>query len=206
MSLVVMIKGKEKTYLFSDNCQYLGGTILIKDAPRQFPIQKLKNFVIGYYGSSTVFSKLVKTFEFDSFPEPLTKSFLMRHFYMDFLDFLTKETKCDYKNEAITDSDFGIMILGKNYAFDIGPENLYEVRDMNLYGDDRIASSIYDNYSKEMPEEELIRLIMKKSVEYAYKTSYPFLLVTNSDLNHISVFNMHGTTSTLELKEMWRKE
>lgn len=206
MSMVVMIKGKEKTYMFSDNCQYLDSTILVKNAPRQFPIQKFKNFIIGYYGSSAVFSKLVKAFDFDSFPEPLTKAYLMRCFYMDYLDFLTNETNCDYENEALIDSDFGIMIMGKNYAFDIGAENLYELRDMNLYGDDRIASCIYDNYSKDLSEEDLIKLIMFKSVEYAYKTSYPFVLVDSSNLGRLTIINKDGGSCIMELNEMWRKE
>lgn len=206
MPLVVAMKGKEKTYLFADNCQYVGGSVLVKEAPRQFCLQRFKNFVIGYYGSSTYFFKLATSFDFDSFPEPLTKGYLMRNFYGKFLDFLVKETKCTFDNNGITNSDFSIMILGKDYAFDIGVEYLYEVRNINACGDDRLAFNMHIALKDKMPEEELVKVIMEKSAKYSYRTSYPFIMVDNTDLDHYIIVNKDGSKKKEKFIQYWGKK
>lgn len=206
MPLVVAIKGIEKTYLFTDNCQYLGGSVLVKEAPRQFALQKFNNFVIGYYGSSTYFFKLAQAFDFDSFPEPLTKGYLMRNFYAKFLEFLVKETKCTFDTNALTNSDFGIMILGKDYAFDIGSEYLYQVRTINACGDDRLAFQLHSSFKDKMSEEELIKVIMEKSAKYAYRTSYPYIMVDSSDLDHYVIVSKDGKKKKEKFIQYWGKK
>ena len=206
MPVVVMIKGKDKTYLFTDNCQYLSSAKLIKKAPRQYHIQKFKNFVLAYNGDAPVFSKFIKQFDIDSFPESLTKSYLMRHFYMDFLNFLADETDAKLENGSLMDSPFGIMIMGKNYAFDIGDEYLYEVDECNAMGDDKLVFNLYEDFKDKYSDEEMIKLIMDKCDKYGYSISYPYIMVTNDDLDHLKVIQRDGSVTVESLKEYWRKD
>jgi len=206
MPLVGLLKGKDKFYLFSDNCQYLGGSVFVKKAPRQYHIQKFKNLVIAYHGDAPTFQKLVQRFDFNAFPINLTRSYLLRNFYVDFLDFLTKETKCKYEDGALIDSDFGLMMMGKDFAFDVGSEYLYEVNEFNAYGDDRLAFHLYNNFVERLDEETLVKEIIAKSVKYAYRTSYPFLLVTSDDLDHLKVIDQDHQVTVEPLNELWRND
>lgn len=205
MPLVGLYVGKEKTYLFSDNCKYLKVTKILRDSPRQFHIQKFKNFVVGYNGEDQTFSAFQRRFDFDSFPERLTKSWLMRNFYLDFLDFLANDMSSEVQDGVLTKADFGIVIMGKDYAFDIGCDYLYEAVDFNVLGDCEIAFHIEKMFRDKYDDEELLKLIMEKSDKYGYRTSYPFIMVTNDDLNHYVVINEDGSQETHELKQIWRK-
>ena len=204
MPLVGLLKGKNKSYLFSDNTMYFDDSRQIRTSPRSFRIQKFKNFVVAY--NSPYLQDLIDKFDFDSFPEPLTKSYLMRNFYCDFLAFLVDKTKCEFTEGAIAKSDFGIMIMGKDYCFDIGHENLYEVREFNAMENDSIAFGIHEFFKDKIDEEELVKEMMDKSSKYCIDVDYPFIMVESDDLDHLKIINEDGTVESKQLVQMWRKK
>jgi len=203
MPLVIAYKGKEKSYLIADNCQFLPCATIVRKAPRQFHIQKFKNFVIAYHGSTITFQKLTTYFDLNELPKDLTKGWLLRNFYTDFLDFLTKETDCKYDDEALVDCDFCLYIMGENCLFDISSEYLYEVSEVNASGDDDITFKIYHYFKDRFTDEELINLMIEKTVKYSYSVKYPFICVSSDDLNTLKIINEDGSIEEQKLEEMW---
>lgn len=203
MSVIISLKNKDKMILASNNSyssDYIKYPITFN---KEYRIQKFKNFVIAYTGNYKDFVRLVDTFDFDLFPTPLTKSFLLREFYPLFLSFLVDNKIVELKDGLIEKTPFAIMIFDGKKLFDICAESVYEVKYCNATGDEMAVFTTYDIYKDKLEPLELLEKMLKETDRYYPKSSYPFIYCEN--LDEITIIEKDGSKRKEKLIEHWRK-
>lgn len=205
MPMVIILPSKDKTYLFADNNDYNPFTTTEKTSKRSFSIQKFKNFVIAH-NDEKMFAELVEKVDFDSFPEPLTKGDLIRGFYSIFIDHLVDDSSSDVKDEYLEDSDFSLFIMGKDYAFVINSDYICSLSKIEGLGDYEIAVPIYKVLKDKTSDEELIKIMMKKSAEFCGSVDFPFIMVTSDDLDTLKIVDENLNIKDVPFDQVWRKK
>lgn len=172
---------------------------------QSYRIQKINDVTIAYQGKEGDFYHCVQTLDLYHLPQPLTKEYLITILYPKFLKFLVDYQLASVVNGMIQNSNFELMIMGKQFLYNLCSSYIYKVNDICGAGNWSLVSMMMQ-YEVEKEDDLLFFKKAFQLTDSLYKScSYPFILCKDGK-DTAMIFEKDGTIHHETLKENWRQK